>query len=175
MVATFKLCSEQLSSQDHYDYGMRAVKSTISACGNLKGDFPDDPEDVLVLRGLRDINVPKFLAPDLPLFHGIISDLFPGVEPPVVDYSALEGALSEACAELAIQPTVEFMAKVIQLFETTLVRHGLMLVGPTMGGKTCNYRALGSAMTKLMHMPRFEKVCVDESGHCSRYIALSQC
>ncbi len=39
--------------------------------------------------------------------------------------------------------------QVIQLYETTVVRHGLMLVGPTMGGKTCCYRALAKAMTRL--------------------------
>lgn len=151
MVATFKLCSEQLSSQDHYDYGMRAVKSTITACGNLKGGYPDDPEDALVLRGLRDINVPKFLAPDLPLFHGIISDLFPGVPPPDVDYSALKGALADACAAAApvLQPVPPFIDKAIQLYETTLVRHGLMLVGGPMAGKSCAYRALAAAMTAL--------------------------
>ena len=54
-----------------------------------------------------------------------------------------------SCAELGIQPVPAFIDKVIQMYEMTLVRHGLMLVGPTGGGKTMNYRALSTAMTRL--------------------------
>ena len=43
---------------------------------------------------------------------------------------------------MGLQAVDSFVAKCIQLYETTLVRHGLMLVGPTMGGKTACYRAL---------------------------------
>ena len=94
MVITFKLSSEQLSSQDHYDYGMRAVRSVINAAGLLKADYPDQNEQQLHLRALRDINVPKFLKDDIPLFENIILDLFPGIERPPVDYGDLESSIS---------------------------------------------------------------------------------
>ena len=59
-----------------------------------------------------------------------------------VDYKDLLGGLRDACKELNVQPVPAFIDKCIQLYETTLVRHGLMLVGPTMGGKTSCWRAL---------------------------------
>ncbi|XP_040273964.1 dynein heavy chain 6, axonemal [Bufo bufo] len=149
MTQMYKLCSEQLSQQDHYDFGMRAVKSVLVMAGSLKRENPDLNEDVVLIRALRDSNLPKFLTDDAELFSGIISDLFPGVVIPEHDYGTLQSTIIKVMLARGLQPVSTMVHKVIQFFETMIVRHGVMLVGPTGGGKTTVYQILADALMAL--------------------------
>ncbi|KAJ1563185.1 Dynein heavy chain 10, axonemal [Cladochytrium tenue] len=82
MVVLYKLAKGQLSKQHHYDFGLRALKSVLVMAGSLKRGSPDLNEDVVLMRALRDMNLPKFVFEDVPLFLGLINDLFPGLECP---------------------------------------------------------------------------------------------
>lgn len=77
MVQLYKLSSEQLSQQDHYDFGMRAVKSVLVMAGALNRAEKDSSEEDVLIKAMRNSNIPKFLKEDLPLFEALIRDLFP--------------------------------------------------------------------------------------------------
>ncbi|EMP33877.1 Dynein heavy chain 1, axonemal [Chelonia mydas] len=123
ITTTFKLSSEQLSSQ------------------------------LICLRAIRDVNVPKFLQDDLKLFNGIVSDLFPKIKEEPIEYGILEDAIRKSCIKDKLKDVEGFVTKCIQLYETTVVRHGLMLVGPAGSGKTKCYKVLAAAMTSLKGQP----------------------
>ena len=44
-ITLYSLCKELLSKQDHYDWGLRAIKSVLVVAGALKRGDPDRPED----------------------------------------------------------------------------------------------------------------------------------
>ena len=55
------------------------------------------------------------LQQDVPLFEGIISDLFPGTKWPSPDYGALMDALVDNCKKMELQATEWFLKKITQV------------------------------------------------------------
>ncbi|KAM3930843.1 dynein axonemal heavy chain 14 [Leptodactylus fuscus] len=155
LVNLYQLASKQLSQQNHYDFGMRAIKTVLVVAGQKKQDLesrektlklsPDD-ETLIIITALKEANLPKFLAEDVVLFENIMADLFPGVSLQKANTKELEKAISAAINELCLQPWESQTEKVIQFYHQIVARHGVMLVGPTGGGKTTVRRILEKSL-----------------------------
>ncbi|XP_042277329.1 dynein axonemal heavy chain 10 isoform X2 [Thunnus maccoyii] len=149
MTVLYKLAREQLSKQSHYDFGLRALKSVLVMAGELKRGSPDLNEDVVLMRALRDMNLPKFVFEDVPLFLGLISDLFPGLDCPRVRYPNFNDAVEQNLEQNKYVLLSNQVDKVVQMYETMMTRHTTMVVGPTGGGKSVVISTLCQAQTKL--------------------------
>ena len=149
MTVLYKLAREQLSKQHHYDFGMRALKAVLVMAGELKRGSPNLDEDVVLMRALRDMNLPKFVFEDAPLFLGLIRDLFPGLDCPRVRYEHFNAAVENVLAENHFIVLPQQVDKVVQLYETMLTRHTSMVVGGTGGGKSVVLNTLAQAQTRL--------------------------
>lgn len=165
VVFLFDLCKDQLSSQPHYDFGLRSLKAVLACAGSMKREevtnigaekFAELSEDEvaeneqkILLRAIFDTLVPKLVAQDKPLMQSLISGVFPGADVGIVDNKILQDELRRLCKLRHLECTENFMLKCMELYQIQRITHGVMLVGTVGTGKSTVWRTLLDAMEKL--------------------------
>ncbi|KAF4667711.1 Dynein heavy chain 10, axonemal [Perkinsus chesapeaki] len=94
----------------------------------------------------------------VPLFQGLLGDLFPGLECPRVGYPTLKKAIEEELESRGMKHRYEELYhlqvdKTMQLYETMLTRHTTMVVGKTMSGKSTVINCLAGAQKRAFETP----------------------
>jgi dynein heavy chain len=144
----YKLCKDLLSAQKHYDWGLRAIKSVLVVAGSFKRAEPDTAEAAILMRALRDFNLPKIAAEDLGIFGGLLGDLFPGQNPPRHRDMDFEAIIESAAIDMKMHNDPDYILKVVQLKELMEIRHSVFVMGPPGCGKSQTWKTLGKAWVK---------------------------
>ncbi|XP_069510616.1 dynein axonemal heavy chain 9 [Ambystoma mexicanum] len=152
-ITLYQLCKELLSKQDHYDWGLRAIKSVLVVAGSLKRADPDRPEDQVLMRALRDFNIPKIVTDDMPIFMGLIGDLFPALDVPRKRDLDFETFVKKAVLDLKLQAEDNFVLKIVQLEELLAVRHSVFIVGNAGTGKSQVLKSLNKTYQIMKRRP----------------------
>ncbi|CAD6190911.1 unnamed protein product [Caenorhabditis auriculariae] len=126
IVAVFKLSKEMLSKQQHYDWGLRALKTVLRGCGALRRSSPQKSETDVVVQALLLNTLSKLTFSDSKRFSSLIDDIFSSVDKQMAKYD-----------------------KVFQLYEQLRQRMGVVVVGASGSGKTTIWRVLQRALLIL--------------------------
>ena len=142
VVDLFLLCENRMSKQKHYDFGLRALKTLLVSAGALKRNALDSPvlsegetdksilegvERTVILQGAYQNVVPKLIASDLPVFEGILSEVFPGAEVSEVEEDNVRSSIVKVCNDKHYIPGEKWMQKILQLKQVLETRHGVMV------------------------------------------------
>eukprot|EP00667_Euglena_gracilis_P000034 EG_transcript_34 len=172
----FGLARQLLSAQQHYDWGLRPLKTILRVAGNLIHAEKRRPaegregaeaprlseeeqfkwEAALVIKSLRINTLSKLTFDDSKRFNELVTDMFPGVKVEDIEYAELIEKVKETLTEMKLQVLDNQLYKVSQLFESLNQRMGVVIVGPSGSGKSTLLKVLRKALQKMgRHMPMY--------------------
>lgn len=162
IVQLYKLASEQLSVQFHYDFGLRALKSVLMMAGDLRRKLVDENEEIILIQAMNQTNLPKLVDKDLNLFKALVTDLFPGLALPLPDHSEFKNSIKKVLESQGHTSTESLQNKILELNDTVQIRFGSMLVGPPMSGKTVVCSTLASIKEITVHCLNPKSITIGE-------------
>ncbi|KAI9815391.1 MAG: hypothetical protein M1826_002067 [Phylliscum demangeonii] len=158
-VPFFDRCSQRLSKQSHYDFGLRALKSVLVSSGHLKRGkltqerdnlgLEEEYEPQIVVQSLRETIAPKLLVEDVEILKAIEAESFPGVEYIPAPLAELREVVSAVASEQHLVLSEPWMAKSLQLYQILSIHHGVMMVGESGAGKSSIWKVLLQALQRM--------------------------
>ena len=130
----------------------------------MKRADPDKSESQILMRAMRDTNLPKFVQADFGIFLALINDLFPKLECPAIVNPTLAGAIKHVIVDPdesnwvtwgkygrrpQLQPEDAFVKKTVDLQEALSVRHCVFVLGTAGAAKSELWKTLAAAQTYL--------------------------
>ncbi len=137
LVSCFSLCKQLLTPQQHYDWGLRALKTVLNTGGGIllnekkSGRKVDNEAEAKILvQALRINTLSKLTAGDSKKFTALCEDIWPGLSVQDVSYKDLEAAIQDTLVELKLQVIPSQIRKILQFYEAGNQRMGVVIVGP---------------------------------------------
>ncbi|XP_069664408.1 cytoplasmic dynein 2 heavy chain 1 isoform X2 [Haliaeetus albicilla] len=152
LVAIFSLARELLTPQQHYDWGLRALKTVLKGCGSRLHQLKKSEakqeinESHMVVQALRLNTMSKLTFADCARFDALVKDVFPGIDFKDVEYAELTTALQQVFEEANLEIISTQIKKALELYEQLRQRMGVVIVGPSGGGKSTLWRMLKTAL-----------------------------
>ncbi len=157
IVSLFTLSKELLSSQQHYDWGLRALKAVLNTGGKMiqqsrrdQGQLSTSQEAEVLIKAVRVNTLSKLTFSDSTRFIDLIGDVFPGVKSEDISIPELEAAIKDVMTHkpFGLNEDDTQVKKMLQLKESLDQRMGCVIVGPSGCGKSTVWRVLQNAMIK---------------------------
>lgn len=106
-------------------------------------------EALLLIKSIRVNTISKLTYSDSYKYEYLQQDMFPGIQTQEIDYGKLVECIKEALAELKLLYIEKQVQKMLQFYEATRQRMGVILVGPSGCGKTTIWAVLKLALQKM--------------------------